>query len=170
MECQVVLFDCDDFTQKFYKEYLGTDQRANRLDVSEKPVTHLKSLGWQQRKHSQKICTDDMKLPFFFTFRVSQMAKRMALVAGPKYLPLDAVVDSQKAWCNSQVNSSTPQWSGQRGGFLDIYADDQCQGLKQMDELCLSESAEYHPPAQLTWNLKMKMVFLFQTGDLQVPC
>eukprot|EP00438_Fugacium_kawagutii_P009690 Skav208646 [mRNA] locus=scaffold1081:196036:207751:- [translate_table: standard] len=44
--CKVVLFDCDDFTQKFYKEswgaYLGYDQRANRMDVSEKPVTHLK--------------------------------------------------------------------------------------------------------------------------------
>lgn len=45
VECQVVLFDCDDFTQKFYKQYLGTDQRANRLDVSDKPVTHLKCFG-----------------------------------------------------------------------------------------------------------------------------
>lgn len=39
---KVVLFDCDAFTQKFYKEYLDLDQRQNRLDVSEKPVTHLK--------------------------------------------------------------------------------------------------------------------------------
>eukprot|EP00435_Cladocopium_sp_Y103_P013227 s989_g3.t1 len=39
---KVVLFDCDDFTQKFYKDYLDLDQRQNRLDVSEKPVTHLK--------------------------------------------------------------------------------------------------------------------------------
>eukprot|EP00933_Yihiella_yeosuensis_P029645 TRINITY_DN2328_c0_g1_i3.p1 TRINITY_DN2328_c0_g1~~TRINITY_DN2328_c0_g1_i3.p1 ORF type:complete len:642 (-),score=125.53 TRINITY_DN2328_c0_g1_i3:262-2187(-) len=39
---KVVLYDCDDFTQKFYLDFLGRDQHAGRVDVSEKPVTHLK--------------------------------------------------------------------------------------------------------------------------------
>ena len=39
---EVVLYDCDDFTQKFYLDYLGLDQREGRIDVSEKPLTHLK--------------------------------------------------------------------------------------------------------------------------------
>eukprot|EP00438_Fugacium_kawagutii_P029914 Skav232660 [mRNA] locus=scaffold698:72386:78133:+ [translate_table: standard] len=39
---QVVLYDCDDFTRKFYMDYLGMDQLEGRIDVSEKPLTHLK--------------------------------------------------------------------------------------------------------------------------------
>ena len=65
---KVVLYDCDDFTRKFYLDYLGAsiklqcvrkiyndppnwvywlliagvDQFDGRTDVSEKPVTHLK--------------------------------------------------------------------------------------------------------------------------------
>jgi len=39
---KVVLYDCDDFTRKFYKEYLGIDQAENKLDVSEMPVKHFK--------------------------------------------------------------------------------------------------------------------------------
>lgn len=39
---QIVLHDCDDFTQKFYQEFLETDQKANAIDVSEKPIRHLK--------------------------------------------------------------------------------------------------------------------------------
>ncbi|CAK9020015.1 unnamed protein product [Durusdinium trenchii] len=39
---KVVLYDCDDFTRKFYLDYLGVDQFDGRIDVSEKPVTHLK--------------------------------------------------------------------------------------------------------------------------------
>jgi len=38
----VFLWDCDDFTQKFYQEYLEVDQKANCIDVSERPVQHLK--------------------------------------------------------------------------------------------------------------------------------
>jgi len=41
---KVVLFDCDDFTQKFYQEYMGVDQRQNCIDVSEKPIRHKKLL------------------------------------------------------------------------------------------------------------------------------
>eukprot|EP00434_Breviolum_minutum_P035511 symbB.v1.2.031437.t1/scaffold3650.1/size52688/1 len=39
---KVVLYDCDDFTRKFYLDYLGIDQFEGRIDVSEKPLTHLK--------------------------------------------------------------------------------------------------------------------------------
>jgi len=39
---KVVLFDCDDFTQTFYKEYLGFDQKSHCIDVSEKPIKHIK--------------------------------------------------------------------------------------------------------------------------------
>jgi len=38
----VVLYECDDFTQKFYKEFNDLDQLASRIDVSEKPLRHLK--------------------------------------------------------------------------------------------------------------------------------
>jgi len=37
-----VLYECDDFTRKFYKEYLGFDQFDGTIDVSEKPVRHTK--------------------------------------------------------------------------------------------------------------------------------
>lgn len=37
---QVVLHDCDDFTQDFYQEHLGIDQRVNKIDVSDVPPTH----------------------------------------------------------------------------------------------------------------------------------
>jgi len=39
---KVVLWDCDDFTRSFYKEYLGIDQAQGRIDVAEKPLTHAK--------------------------------------------------------------------------------------------------------------------------------
>jgi len=39
---KVVLYDCDDFTRKFYKEYLGIDQWAGKIDVSEPPLRHQK--------------------------------------------------------------------------------------------------------------------------------
>lgn len=39
---KVVLYDCDDFTRKFYLDYLGIDQFEGRIDVSEKPIKHLK--------------------------------------------------------------------------------------------------------------------------------
>lgn len=39
---KVVFFDCDDFTAKFYKDYLGIHQKASTMDVSEKPMTHAK--------------------------------------------------------------------------------------------------------------------------------
>jgi hypothetical protein len=35
-----VLYDCDDFTQSFYKEYIGVDQKSNATDVSEPPIRH----------------------------------------------------------------------------------------------------------------------------------
>eukprot|EP00443_Scrippsiella_acuminata_P044140 CAMPEP_0115201348 /NCGR_PEP_ID=MMETSP0270-20121206/17578_1 /TAXON_ID=71861 /ORGANISM="Scrippsiella trochoidea, Strain CCMP3099" /LENGTH=608 /DNA_ID=CAMNT_0002614755 /DNA_START=120 /DNA_END=1946 /DNA_ORIENTATION=- len=38
----VVLYDCDDFTQKFYKEYMDVDQKQMTMDVSEKPLRHIK--------------------------------------------------------------------------------------------------------------------------------
>ncbi|OLP78681.1 EF-hand domain-containing family member C2 [Symbiodinium microadriaticum] len=62
-EARVVLWDCDDFTRSFYKEYLGAlvrilrqlrkargaqlvgagiDQAQGRIDVAEKPLTHAK--------------------------------------------------------------------------------------------------------------------------------
>jgi len=39
---QVVLYDCDDFTQEFYQTYMSVDQRASSIDVSDRPVRHLK--------------------------------------------------------------------------------------------------------------------------------
>jgi hypothetical protein len=39
---KIVLYDCDDFTDSFYKEFLGVDQKAGQIDVSEKPVRHRK--------------------------------------------------------------------------------------------------------------------------------
>ena len=103
------------------------------------------------------------------------MAKKMALVADPKYLRLDAVVESATLplTCNSQVDSSTPQWSGQRGGFLDIYADDQCQGLKGMDELCLLGICRIPLPCTMNMEPKNEGLeddFPFQRGDLQNSC
>ncbi|CAJ1329887.1 unnamed protein product [Effrenium voratum] len=41
---KLVLYDCDDATEKFYREYLEIDQKEGKLDVSEKPLTHLKLL------------------------------------------------------------------------------------------------------------------------------
>jgi hypothetical protein len=35
-----VIYDCDDFTQMFYREYMGVDQKSNSIDVSEPPVRH----------------------------------------------------------------------------------------------------------------------------------
>jgi hypothetical protein len=35
-----VIYDCDDFTKNFYKEYMGVDQAANTIDVSEPPLRH----------------------------------------------------------------------------------------------------------------------------------
>eukprot|EP00931_Biecheleriopsis_adriatica_P103070 TRINITY_DN77958_c0_g1_i1.p1 TRINITY_DN77958_c0_g1~~TRINITY_DN77958_c0_g1_i1.p1 ORF type:complete len:626 (-),score=140.25 TRINITY_DN77958_c0_g1_i1:92-1969(-) len=39
---KIVLYDCDDFTQKFYKDYMDVDQRVNVIDTSEQPVRHTK--------------------------------------------------------------------------------------------------------------------------------
>jgi len=39
---KVVLYECDDFTQKFYEDFLGIDQMASRIDVSERPLVHRK--------------------------------------------------------------------------------------------------------------------------------
>jgi len=35
-----ILYDVDDFTRDFYKEYLGIDQKENMLDVSEPAIKH----------------------------------------------------------------------------------------------------------------------------------
>jgi len=35
-----VIYDCDDFTRNFYKEYLGVDQAAAVVDVSAPPIKH----------------------------------------------------------------------------------------------------------------------------------
>eukprot|EP00928_Gymnodinium_smaydae_P004953 TRINITY_DN1169_c0_g1_i1.p1 TRINITY_DN1169_c0_g1~~TRINITY_DN1169_c0_g1_i1.p1 ORF type:complete len:615 (+),score=132.79 TRINITY_DN1169_c0_g1_i1:78-1922(+) len=37
---KIVIYDCDDFTQTFYEEHLGIDQKANAIDVSERPKIH----------------------------------------------------------------------------------------------------------------------------------
>jgi len=37
---KIVIYDCDDFTRDFYKTYMGIDQAANILDVSDVPLTH----------------------------------------------------------------------------------------------------------------------------------
>merc|ERR1719272_1603254 len=39
---KVVLYDCDEFTQRFYLEYMNIDQWASKLDVSEPQPTHKK--------------------------------------------------------------------------------------------------------------------------------
>jgi len=39
---KVVLYDCDDFTRQFYHDYMGVDQAESRLDVSERPIQHLR--------------------------------------------------------------------------------------------------------------------------------
>merc|ERR1740121_2424569 len=39
---KVVIYDCDDFTRRFYKDFLSIDQAEARQDVSEKPIRHLK--------------------------------------------------------------------------------------------------------------------------------
>eukprot|EP00929_Paragymnodinium_shiwhaense_P046274 TRINITY_DN2355_c0_g1_i1.p1 TRINITY_DN2355_c0_g1~~TRINITY_DN2355_c0_g1_i1.p1 ORF type:complete len:621 (+),score=151.53 TRINITY_DN2355_c0_g1_i1:128-1990(+) len=36
------LYDCDDFTQKFYSDYLGHDQKSGCIDVTEPPKVHQK--------------------------------------------------------------------------------------------------------------------------------
>jgi len=36
-----VIYNCDDFTQEFYKGYMGIDQKANVVDVSDVPLKHL---------------------------------------------------------------------------------------------------------------------------------
>jgi hypothetical protein len=35
-----VIYDCDDFTRHFYKEYMGIDQADGIIDVSEPPIKH----------------------------------------------------------------------------------------------------------------------------------
>jgi hypothetical protein len=37
-----VIFDCDDFTQSFYLDYMGVDQKANAIDVAEPVLRHTK--------------------------------------------------------------------------------------------------------------------------------
>eukprot|EP00930_Biecheleria_cincta_P026837 TRINITY_DN1886_c0_g2_i1.p1 TRINITY_DN1886_c0_g2~~TRINITY_DN1886_c0_g2_i1.p1 ORF type:complete len:646 (-),score=106.88 TRINITY_DN1886_c0_g2_i1:13-1881(-) len=39
---KLMLYSCDDFTRKFYKDYLGIDQFEGTIDVSEKPMRHIK--------------------------------------------------------------------------------------------------------------------------------
>jgi hypothetical protein len=36
----IYIYDCDEFTQRFYQEYMGIDQQANRIDVADPPKTH----------------------------------------------------------------------------------------------------------------------------------
>jgi len=38
----LVIYDCDDFTQRFYQDYMGIDNKANRVDVEEPPKIHQK--------------------------------------------------------------------------------------------------------------------------------
>merc|ERR1719401_193787 len=37
---KIFIYDCDDFTQNFYLDHLGIDQKASKQDVSEVPLTH----------------------------------------------------------------------------------------------------------------------------------
>jgi len=37
---KIVLYNCDDFTQKFYEEFSGIDQKAGQLSVEEPPPVH----------------------------------------------------------------------------------------------------------------------------------
>lgn len=39
---KIVVYDCDDFTRKFYKDFSGIDQAESRIDVSEQNIRHLK--------------------------------------------------------------------------------------------------------------------------------
>jgi hypothetical protein len=39
---KLVIYDCDDFTQKFFEEYLGVDQKSNAIDVADIPKVHVK--------------------------------------------------------------------------------------------------------------------------------
>lgn len=39
---KVMLYDCDDFTQDFYKGYLGIDLKKGAIDVTEPPIKHYK--------------------------------------------------------------------------------------------------------------------------------
>eukprot|EP00933_Yihiella_yeosuensis_P011229 TRINITY_DN11838_c0_g1_i1.p1 TRINITY_DN11838_c0_g1~~TRINITY_DN11838_c0_g1_i1.p1 ORF type:complete len:620 (-),score=118.11 TRINITY_DN11838_c0_g1_i1:483-2342(-) len=39
---KLVFYNCDDFTRKFYQDFLGIDQWEGRIDVSEKPIRHKK--------------------------------------------------------------------------------------------------------------------------------
>jgi len=39
---KVVLYNCDDATRKFYKQYMGIDQHENIEDVKEPPIIHTK--------------------------------------------------------------------------------------------------------------------------------
>jgi len=36
----IMIYDCDDFTRNFYKQFLGIDQAECKLDVSEPPIHH----------------------------------------------------------------------------------------------------------------------------------
>jgi hypothetical protein len=36
----IMIYDCDDFTRSFYKEFIGIDQAECKLDVSEPPIHH----------------------------------------------------------------------------------------------------------------------------------
>lgn len=36
------LYDCDEFTQQFYKDFMSINQQANRIDTSVQPVLHRK--------------------------------------------------------------------------------------------------------------------------------
>lgn len=37
-----VLYDCDDFTQQFYKEYMDIDQKSSAMNVDPPPIKHVK--------------------------------------------------------------------------------------------------------------------------------
>jgi len=39
---EVVLYECDDFTIQFYKDYMDYDQTQAKIDVSERPIRHVK--------------------------------------------------------------------------------------------------------------------------------
>jgi len=39
---KLYIYECDDFTQTFYKDYMGIDQKSNCIDVAEIPKVHQK--------------------------------------------------------------------------------------------------------------------------------
>lgn len=39
---EIVLYDCDDFTNNFYSEFMQVDQKSGRIDVSDAPLRHRK--------------------------------------------------------------------------------------------------------------------------------